>query len=273
MRIFEFDAKERLDDIKQNFQQVLEIRNSLADNREKYRRLSDDMSISQDSLFKCCDTFERSLLINCYTFSEQLMKNFVYELIEKDKHENNFLNKFIDNKIPKNRFSPNVMLEKMEGDIKKELSKDFKFILPRSADEVKIYNEMVNSRHTYAHGGIYNFDFNNFGATIQVLEYIYFEFSTIIKYGESFRFQFQKDLKEIRELSEKISKITDIKYQRDKLREIKLLCKKILRNYSDIIDNVALLNNLNNKIKNVSEMDLRNQEKSQDEVKALFLTM
>lgn len=270
MMIFEFDAKERIDDIKQNFEYVLEIKNSLADNREKYRNLSIEINVSKESLFQCCDAFERALLINCYTFSEQLMKNFVYEAIEKDRHENNFLNKFIDNKIPKNRFSPNVNLDKMEKDIRKDLFKDFKFILPNTLNEIKIYNEMVNSRHTYAHRGIYNFDFYNFRAVIQVLEYIYFEFSTIINDGESFRLQIQEDLKKISELSKKINNITDIKYQRDKLKEIKILCKKVVKNYSDKMEDVDLLRNLYNNIKNISEMDLRDPQKSQNQVKALF---
>lgn len=269
MVIFEFDVQERLDDIKRHFQQVLEIKNSLADNRQKYRNLSNEINISQYSLFQCCDAFERSLLINCYTFSEQLMKNFIYEAIDKDRHENKFLNKFIDNKIHKSRFSPNVKFNRMEEDIKKDLLKDFKFILPKSLNEIKIYDEMVNSRHTYAHRGVYNFDFENFSAVIKVIEYIYFEFSTIINYDENFRVKFQHDFKEVSSLSKKISKINEIKYEREKLKEIKKMCKSIVKNYSSKIESIELFKELYENIKNVSKMDLRDAKRAQSKVTEL----
>ena len=108
MIIYEFDLEERMNDIFKNLEYVTLIRNSLADNRAEYRKLASNLSIDFFALQTCCDTFERNLLIDIYTYAEQLVKNFYYHLVEKDRSANLYIRNFINKKISADKFSPNV---------------------------------------------------------------------------------------------------------------------------------------------------------------------
>ncbi len=260
MIIFEFDISKRMDEINLVFDQVTEIKNSLSDNRRKYRDFSQDIMISQDSILNCCERFERVLLINCYTFSEQFVKNFFYDLINKGGHANRFLNCFIDNKLPVEKFSPNVNFKNIESNIKKDLYKDFKFILNKNVSEIKVYDEMVRARHTYAHYGNYNFDFGNFAPSIKVMKYIVSELLMLRNNGESFRKKYQDDYAELKYITIsciKISKKNQITLTRQKIKEVRQRCQLFLRKYQNCTNEIKLLEQLHIKMEEVSRMDLR----------------
>lgn len=265
MKIFDFDTIERLEEIKTNYVQVKQIKNSLADHRDKYRELTTVVDIDQTALMVCLDYFERALLINCYTFSEQLVKNFVYEILGKDRHTNEYLNLFLNSKIPKEKFSPNASTEKIERLVSSELFSGFKFVLNKTNESIKKYDEMIKSRHKYAHRGIYDFDFGNFDAVIDVLEFIAFELITTLGLNGIQRKNFQKELIDIRESAKTINKCInnknieslDVRVYRKKLKELKLKCKKFHQNYNDQLSSVVLFGDILNKIIEVASIDLR----------------
>ena len=262
MLLYQFEVKERIKDIDLVYNQVLEINNSISDHRSKYRRFSEEMNISKQSLLNCCDWFERILLINCYTFSEQFVKNFFYELLEKGTHNNIFLNNFLDNKIHIDKFSPNVKFKNIESDIQNDLWKDFKFILSPNIIDIKMYDEMIKARHTYAHSGNYNFDFKNFKPSIKTLKYIVFELSMLYESGQVFRKQFQDDYNQIKNDSIAIVKLDkNREYKIDEikreLKEIRNQSKKFVELYKSIMNELEILKDIVKSIEDASAIDLR----------------
>lgn len=268
MIIHEFEAEERLIDIRKNYSQVNEIKESLAEYRDKYRILSSEINIEQDSLLQCCDFFERTLLINCYTFSEQLVKNFVYEILEKDRHENIFLNRFIENKIPKNKFSPNVSYSSIGKLVSEELCQKYKFSLKSTSSCFRVYDEMVKSRHTYAHSGIYAFDFNNFEIVIQVLEFLYSELKMPLEDDMEYREKYQNLISQIETSTKSICKIVESKNidslnfraYGTRLNTLKTCCSSFTSKYYESLKHVKLLSPILEKVKDLSNSDLRSKK-------------
>lgn len=263
MRIFDFDIEDRLDVINKSYLSIMEIKDSLSDFRGKYRDFASQISISNDSLFKCCDVFERVLLIDCYTFSEQLVKNFFYSILQKDNHQNNFVNSFINRKIPIDKFSPNVKFINIENSIKSDLWKDFKFILHDKIDEVKVYNDLVQARHTYAHSGFYNFNFHNFESVIKVLNYICFELLMLFTKNHNYRLTFQNDYKTLKNATIEFIREADKPHSQimnERIKSIRDIAKVFIKRYKTNIDNVALLESVLEEIITVSKIDLRTKK-------------
>lgn len=258
MKIYELDVVDRLECLEQNFSMVTEIKNSLSENRAEYRSLANNIGISQESLMVCCDNFERSLLIECYTFSEQLVKNSFYRMIEFDNNNNEYVKSFIKNKVSKARFSPNVKFEEIEKMIKNQLFTDFKFLYPKNNSEIGLYNEMVKSRHVYAHKGIYEFQFNDFYVILNVLKYLYFELSFLNSSTSVKRREFQNKYFNLKENVKKVSDIdNNLKYQRNCLKKVKNSCCEFIDNYGESFGDIVLLEEINIKIIKVANQDLR----------------
>lgn len=199
MIIYNFNVLERYQNIEEKYSQVLEIFNSFADKSGKYRRFSEIIKLNINSLKSCFEEFQRGLLIDCYTFSEQIIKNLIYELLEKDSHTNIYLNGFIDSKIPEKSFSPNVSHSKLEHSINSTFNQaiTFKFIYSKNNLEARVYDEMVAARHRYAHTGKYEFDFSNFQHVLKFLEYLNYECFLLLNPQE--RSNFESCLKKIKQ--------------------------------------------------------------------------
>lgn len=257
----QIDSNDWLGSITEQYNQVREINDSIAEHRAEYRKFSNLIGINDKALLKCCKCFEWSLLINCYTFAEQLSKNLFYTLIGKDAHCNQYVNNFINNKVPNGKFSPNVQIDGLEK-LVKELDDKFKFILPKKIKEFTIYDEMVKARHTYAHRGTYMFDSSNFSDVINVLYYIKFELMVVEKYSNK-RLDFQNNIKDILDLTQSINKKRKHRCAPNEIHEllksIKLKCKELKKRYQDILDNSdgTLLNTFFQILYNISVMDLR----------------
>lgn len=279
MIIHELDVEIRLEQIESNYANLIVILDSIAENRSDYRSFADGIGISQNVLLESCKAYERTLLIDCYTFSEQLLKNLYYALVEKDSYNNGYLKKFINFKIPIDGFSPNVNFKKMEVALGKELLDGFKFILTANVDEIKSYNTMVKARHTYAHGGTYSFDNDLYEEVIKALKYIVFEFCMLMDRKLDKRISFQNEYKSIVKKSIDIAKFyselpedfnsIDIKRMRGYLKRIKDDCKAFDRKYYTKINSVELLVDLSNNIRALSSMDLRKVRESIVTVRAL----
>lgn len=263
--IFEFNSKERLEDIKDLYQKISEINTSLAEKRAKYRKVADILKIDYYSLERCFKEFEHSLLINCYTFAEQLIKNYFYLLLEKGNHKNIYLNKFLESKINNNKFSPNVKFERIKKLFSDDLDLKFELMFELDQELIGKYNELVSCRHSYAHNGNYRFNFDNFEDVINILEY--FREDLFIKINnfdehEQIRKLFNEVIKDIENLKNKNSVrqylSVKIKSLRKKINKLNKLIQKLN------LEEVYLVKQKMNEIKKVNEIDLRNEKKAKE---------
>ena len=266
MQIYELDYDMRRDMLNEQIRHLKNINESMAEKRDKYREFSQQSEIDFNSLESCCRMYERSVLIDAYTLSEQLVKNLYYQLIDKDRYNNERLKRFINEKINPDKFSPNVLYDRIETAVSTELSENFKFIYNKNNDEVQSYNHMVKSRHKYAHSGNYIFENEKFEDVVKVIDYMHMEFSILICEDNLYRVNFQKDFKNLNNLTKDIEKsISRLQYnnkgKRDTLKskflKLRSLCKKIVTVYDSYLSTCSLLNEVYEKIKFMRYIDLR----------------
>lgn len=201
MKIYDFDTEDEMAKIESSLLNVELLKNSFADNTSKYRKLSQDINLDFRVLSNCIESYEMALLIGVYTYAEQLVKNFYYELLEKDRTNNISINKFVDTKLDVEKFSPNVKYGELEKSIKKELVPDFEFILKQERSEISKYNDTIKDRHRYAHRGIYQSDIEQYKDVINAEKYITSELLMITLEGVDYRIKYQNEWKEIISLS------------------------------------------------------------------------
>lgn len=132
MEIYDFDIEDRMQQLRESYNYVEEIRNSWSENRADYRQFATNINVDFQAIQTCCDTFERNLLIDIYTYAEQLFKNFYYELIEKDRTQNKYIKTYFNFRLNAEKFSPNVKYSEIEKNISLELIQNFKFIIKKS---------------------------------------------------------------------------------------------------------------------------------------------
>lgn len=220
MTFYGFDSDSALEEIRINYQSIKEIKNKLADHRDKFRGFCNEIDLEKDILFDCIDMYERTLLINCYTYSEQLAKSLIYHLLNKGNNSNIYIERFIDRKINPKRYSPNVLFENLQATVN-DVYKEFKFIL-NDISQIKFYDELIKNRHIYAHKGSYIFDFNKFEEVIDMLEYITFEFK-LIENNDFDRSTFKSCLCDFNFKIKKISKNPNLPNIIELKKEINLL--------------------------------------------------
>lgn len=95
MRIYDFDTEDEFIKIEMNLNNVKLLKNSIADHASEYRKFSRDINVDFRVLGDCIESYERALLIGVYTYAEQLVKNFYYELLEKDRTQCISINQFV----------------------------------------------------------------------------------------------------------------------------------------------------------------------------------
>lgn len=272
MQIYDLDFETRFSQLKNQIDYLNNINESMSEKREKYRLFAQENSIDFISLETCCRMFERTVLIDAYTLSEQLVKSLYYELIEKDRHENDCLNKFINSKVNTDKFSPNVKYNEIEKRLKQDLLSDFKFIYSKSSDEIQSYNSMVDARHKYAHSGSYLFNNNQFNDVVAVIDYLYMEFIILIENKADFRIAFQEAFRKMKELVVEVEKkivlfCNDncLKRKNELKNSLKTLRDHttfIVEKYDQYLRKSILLENFYNGIKSFKDIDLRSIHRS-----------
>ena len=277
--IYEFDVEQNLLILDNTYLHVKNVRDSVADNRKYYRDFAKSICLDYDSLESCCNSFDTNLLIASYTFSEQLFKNFYYHLIEKDHHNNQYLLKFINEKINPEKFSPNVMFNNIESSIQKDLFKEFKLVLSKNSMEVKYYDSMVKARHEYAHSGTYNYPYTYFETSIRTIKYLVWEFKTLIEYGRDYRAEFQSNLKTISDKLLQINKLMSsfeengnakIKGKlRDCFRDLREQLNYFIKKFGSNFASCTIFVDLQEKMEEYVSLDFR----SFDSVKGLYFDL
>lgn len=231
--LFDYDNEKKLEEIQDDYHNICLLQNSLSDHRRKYRRFSEEIELDFSVLDECIKRYQNSLLISCYTFSEQITKNVIYELIEKDNNNNIYLNNFLNNKINPDKFSPNVKSTELLKIIR-ELDNEFNFILSNHKDFNK-YDDMVRCRHLYAHANNYSFQFEQFETVIDILEYINFEF-TLLTRDPDLRKDISLQYKKLKDLTKSIGKSHTETIHNPKLVE----CKNVIEDFINKIESTNM---------------------------------
>lgn len=263
MLINVFDTEIQKQNLLDLFSDTEEIENSLSINRRAYRIFATKYSIKVDALLKCLNSYQRSLLIECYTYSEKLFKNFYYHLLNKGSNKNEHIDIYLNSKIPSDKFSPNVKFAVIENSIKNELIKDFMFPIEKNKIEIRQYDELIRSRHAYAHSGEYLYDYTTTSNVIKVLDYITFSFVTIIEKSENYWITYAKQYSELYDLTCKIKKNSKNKIDnqlKEEIKKIRDLSVKFTKKYYVLQKNVDILSPINDRVAKVSKIRLYNYQ-------------
>ncbi len=253
--LFDYDNNAALEELFKEYENVKTLNNSLADKRAKYRKFSDIIKLDFNVLDDCIKKAENILLISCYTFSEKLLKNTIYELIEKDNNGNHHVNKFIDSKIPSEKFSPNVLTNELVKSLN-AIGCEFRFILPKKHDALMKYDDMIRARHQYAHANNYTFRLEQFEKILEVLEYINFEISHLVQ-NKDIKEDMITDYDEIKNITTKIKNCENRSMKNPNIKKIKKLSKQFYRKYINSLGQLRLFKDIFNSLLTISQFDLR----------------
>lgn len=228
MKIFDFEVEQELQDLDSFYVKVSSIKSILSEKRNEFRHFCTQINLENETLFSCCNEYEKLLTIQCYTFSERLLKNLVYALIKKDGHTSLHINSFINKKVPVESFSPNVKLDAFENEIR-TFFKDFKFIFNPKHVDSKIYNELIKERHLLAHVGKYSFNFDQYMSVINIIKLLSFESKSIIL--------FQDEIEQRSTMQRLFLNLKDniVRIRTSDSNSIKPFIKLLKQNYLDII--------------------------------------
>lgn len=193
--MFEFDDAEALKLIKENYEIIDKISEALSVKRNTFVNFANDLSIEMSKLRRYISTSEATLVIDCYTYSERLLKNTIYEVLEFGRHENPFIREFLDKKLSRVKFIPNVKYESFSRELA-VCNKNFKLLIGPEHMRVKVYDAMVNSRHLYAHTNTIPQNLNTTKDVIVFLEYLSWECKRYINYY-NYQDNIQDDLKKL----------------------------------------------------------------------------
>ncbi|MCR5482221.1 MAG: hypothetical protein K6F52_05440 [Clostridia bacterium] len=282
MLIFEFDTDDRMAQLEKSKSYVELINDGFSDKRSDFRSFASDIEIDFDALETCCKCFEHNLLIDAYTYSEQLIKNMYYELLEKGRSRNKYVETFIGRKIPQGSFSPDVKYNSIEKGIKSDLMPSFRFTISEGRDQIKTYDELIQSRHTYAHRGEFMFS-NEYIDVIEAEKYITKEIEMIVSKPVEFRVEYQTRTSElvenVNEVANKINNYKKNKHPESKkkiqesIKDLKREIRGYIKDYDFHLKDISLLKGTYNMLSDFSRQDLRKWSETCDLVLQLQSTM
>lgn len=259
------DYFERLKKIKKEIEYAEMMQASLSEFRLKHSEFAMSINLDFKVLQTAYDFYKPSLLISSYTFSEQLVKYFIYSILnmhDEDFIENQHLAKFVEKKIPKKRFVPNIKVKDIsnlfsefiqfdEGQIIKLLKiKEFE-------DNYKSYDLMIENRHLFAHSGEnQGYDLNTIKESFPVLELLMDEIYNINNKFEA-RVSLENELIQIKKLinsffEKKTSKngkkvkalLKDLKKHSKKSLKILEILRKESKIYIFLYDTLECISNI-----------------------------
>ncbi|WP_270994642.1 hypothetical protein [Listeria seeligeri] len=180
-KINDIDFKDRIIELKSNYESMVLINNFFNDVPKSIRRMLKDLQtetypeIEQESkiyhdLRKITKESKKALLIECYTIAEQMLKNAKYQLLNFDETDNSPSQKFLKYKINPEKFSPSPKVSEINTFFKRYGGNKL-FI-----STIEIYDNMIKERHRYAHRGLYTFSIDDIPKIIDILLYLEFEF-------------------------------------------------------------------------------------------------
>ena len=98
------EFKNRLLRLKETLERVQKIDGSLADDPEKHRNFAKEIEIDYTDLKTIYESSELNLMIEYYTFSEQLVKELVFSILTvESSNDNKHIEKFLKNSFRRNK--------------------------------------------------------------------------------------------------------------------------------------------------------------------------
>ena len=264
------EFKERVVEIRKILNNWKQLKYNIADNRNKHREFAKNINLDFEILEKTYELYEPNLIISCYTFMEQLVKEFIYETLNKNENSIEIKN-FIDYQIPREKFSPDISIKSIKTIISRYIPKEkrenmkIKLIWEyiEETEEKNSYSELIKRRHKYAHEGkYYPIEIKGYENCVNLMEYFTCEFE-LLNYDIRNRI-------EIHKLSEEISKSINKLKENDKRREennrkyiikhakiIREQAKKLSKILEKIRNNSIIFNKMFTKLENLKKIDLR----------------
>ncbi|MFW5457716.1 hypothetical protein [Streptococcus hyovaginalis] len=267
--IFEFDEIQTFSELVENFDKVESLINSISDERRKYIEFFNSMKlVPQDSIdiIKKC---EMTLVIDTYTYAERLLKNTVYHTLQFENNVNNSINLFMVDKLPREKFVPNPKFEEFKKQIEK-LKPEYKFFCNKNNYYVTPYDEMINSRHRYAHRSVTPLPLSQLRDSLICLEYLRWECQNFIdsesqnKRGKIYHafYEFKLGYKGIQKYIKKVDIGNNQPYvkQNNKIyQKLKLLRKtaRVLKKNISYFENIKIFSEFCVIITEISSWDFR----------------
>lgn len=264
--LFIFEKDTFIDDVNELEKQVERlfiIENSLADNRKEHREFAQTIDLDFEIIEDAYKYYRPACIINIYTLSERLIKSYVYTLLGNDNSP--AVATFIEKKIPKSKFSPNVKSSEIQKIINEFSPNKKKFILIASLlnkeDIKKDFDYIIQSRHTYAHRGRYRNDYTKeqYLDIIRFLCYLIDEVDFCLTNMEkhialqNFITNILKSKSDILSAEQEQPKI----YIKKKLKEIKVEAKKAVCILDSISFDSYIFTNLITSLNLILHIDLR----------------
>lgn len=150
--------EERLKTLEKSIELVDIMEDSISNSSVPHRELAYSIGIRYNDLRNIYKAQELKLLIDYYTFCEQLMKQFIYSVLDFHTTDTNLhRKKYLNDNLNPRTFSPRVKYKEIEENLNKYLDTSTRKIKLLSfcieSDIIHKHNELISARHTYAHKG------------------------------------------------------------------------------------------------------------------------
>lgn len=207
--------KDRIKEIENSVKLVNTIEDSISNSSEPHRHLATRIGISYMELRNIYEAHELKLLVDYYTFCEQLMKQFIYSILDFYISDLNIhRKKLLNNTLKPETFSPRVKYKEIEENLNKYLHvstgkiKLLSFCI--ESDTRNMHDELVSARHTYAHKGEKpSFSILSYvDSNIVFLKFLLNDFQNI-KSHLSIRLELQENILQLSEEKKKLEKLDD----------------------------------------------------------------
>ncbi|KGR73399.1 hypothetical protein ACVRWQ_00745 [Streptococcus phocae subsp. salmonis] len=256
----------RLKDMNDSVELINTIEESISTNSAPHRQLAKGIDISYQKLRGIYKANELKLLVDYYTFCEQLMKEFIYSVLEFHATDINIhRKKFLNDKLKPATFSPRVMYKEIEGNLNKyldisEKNKKIKLLSFGIGKEIlKKHDELVLARHTYAHKGEEpSFSILEYvKSNILLLSFLLNDFQNI-NICFDIRLEFQEKILQLSKDKEKLQRLDDKAMNwKERFNNVRKSASDTHRLLGQLERNSDIYNSLEEQLKEFQKIDLR----------------
>ncbi|SUO90549.1 hypothetical protein [Streptococcus uberis] len=204
---------ERLENIEKSVKLVDMMEESISNSSDPHRELANKIGIHYQDLRNIYKSQELKLLIDYYTFCEQLLKQFIYSALDFHTTDINLhRKKYLNDNLNPRSFSPRVKYREIEDNLNKYLeTSTIKIKLLSCCIESDLrhkHDELISARHTYAHRGEEpNFSILSYvKSNLVLLRFLLNEFQNIAVHFSN-RLEFQEKISQLVNEQKKLQKL------------------------------------------------------------------
>lgn len=231
--IFDFDEDETYVDLLKSFEIVSNLRETIIEDRGSFTTFFKNINLDPNDSLKAIDRCETSLVIDTYTYSERLLKNTIYQLINYTGKRDSSIELFIEDKIPPHRFVPNPKFKEFKLQLEK-LHTNYKLFISGNNEHVKPYDLMIESRHRYAHRHVTPPDIAQIKESFVMIQYLKWECQNIISVDIDDRSKVFEQYSELKNLAKRVqetikkAKTENNKILENKVKQIRIIYRNVL---------------------------------------------